>query len=51
MKNIAELTKEQLIKTLQKLLTADDTMEFLSSLTEKDLERLVSIVRERVESG
>ena len=51
MKKIAELTKEQLIKTLQRLLSADDTLEFLSSLKEKDLERLVSIVRERVEDS
>jgi hypothetical protein len=43
------MTKEKLIKVLQNLLNTEDNLNFLLELKKEDLEKLVAVVRERVE--
>ena len=44
------MTKEDLIKRLQRLLKTDIDLSFLLKLEEKDIEKLIASVRERVET-
>ena len=44
------MTKEQLIGIIKKLLETDSDMDFLSKLSKSELETLVSVVRNKVES-
>jgi molecular chaperone GrpE (heat shock protein) len=43
------MTKDKLIKLLQRLLDTKDNLDFLLELKTEDLEKLVAIVREKVE--
>jgi hypothetical protein len=43
------MTKEKLTKILQGLLKTDESLDFLLELTKEDLEKLVGIVRERID--
>ena len=44
------MTKEQLIKIIEKLLETDAELDFLSKMTNSELETLVAVVRNRVEN-
>ena len=44
-----KMTKEKLIKVLQNLLNTEDSLDFLLELKKEDLEKLVAIVREKVD--
>jgi len=44
------MNKEKLIQLLQGLLNTSENMDFLKKLKEEDLEKLVVIIRERVEA-
>ena len=43
------MTKEKLIELLKRLLGTPEDLSFLNDLHMKDIERLVAVVRERVE--
>jgi len=43
------MSKEKLIQLLQGLLNTSENMDFLRELKEEDLEKLVVIIRERIE--
>ena len=43
------ISKEDLIKILQKILKTETNLDFLLELKEEDLRRLVAMVRERLE--
>ena len=43
------VSKEELIKILQKILTTETNLDFLLELKRKDFERLVAIVRGRLD--
>jgi hypothetical protein len=43
------MTKEKLTKILQRLLKTDENLDFLLDLKKEDLEKLVAVVRERVD--
>ena len=43
------MTKNKLIKLLQRLLETKENLDFLLELKQKDLEKLVAIIREKVE--
>jgi len=43
------MIKEELLKILQTLLGTDDPLNFLLGLKKEDLEKLVAIVRDRIE--
>jgi hypothetical protein len=43
------MSKEELLKILQSLLKTDATLTFLLYLKKDELERLVAVVRDRVE--
>jgi len=44
-----QMTKEQLIEIIKKLLETDSDLDFLSKLSKSELETLVAAVRNRVE--
>ena len=44
------MSKEKLIQLLQRLLKTSENIDFLKELKKEDLEKLVAIIRERVES-
>jgi len=44
------MIKEKLIQLLQRLLKTSENIDFLKELKKEDLEILVAIIRERVES-
>ena len=44
------MSKEKLIQLLQRLLKTSENIDFLKELKKEDLEILVAIIRERVES-
>ena len=43
------MTKEKLIEIIKTLLKADADLDFLSQLKEKELEKLVSCIRNRID--
>ena len=43
------ISKEELIKILQKILKTETNLDFLLELKKEDLERLVAVVRDRLE--
>jgi len=43
------MTKEKLTKILQGLLNTEESLDFLLELTKEDLEKLVGIIREKVD--
>ena len=43
------MNKEELIKILQKILKTETNLDFLLELKKEDLERLVAVVRDRLE--
>ena len=43
------MSKEELIKILQKILKTETNLDFLLELKKEDLERLVAIIRGRLE--
>ena len=43
------VSKEELIKILQKILKTETNLDFLLDLKKEDLERLVAIIRGRLE--
>ena len=43
------ISKEDLLKTLQKILKTETNLDFLLELKRKDFERLVAIVRGRLD--
>ena len=43
------MSKEELIKILQKILKAETNLDFLLELKKEDLKRLVAIIRGRLE--
>ena len=43
------VSKEELIKILQKILKTETNLDFLLDLNKEDLERLVAIIRGRLE--
>jgi hypothetical protein len=43
------VSKEELIKILQKILKTETNLDFLLELKKEDLERLVAIIRGRLE--
>jgi len=45
-----QMTKEQLIGIIKKLLETDSDLDFLSKLSKSELETLVSAVRNKVEN-
>ena len=44
-----QMEKRKLIKILQKILKTDHPLEFLLKLSEKELENLIALIRDRVE--
>ena len=44
------MTKDQLIEIIEKLLETDSDLDFLSKLSNTEIETLVSVVRNRVEN-
>lgn len=47
---MSEMTKNELLEKLLKLLQADRDMTFLHSLEKKDLTTLLVVIRERIEA-
>ena len=43
------MNKEELIKILQKILKTETDLDFLLGLKKEDLEKLVAVVRDRLE--
>ena len=43
------VSKEELIKILQKILKTETNLDFLLEIKKEDLERLVAMVRDRLE--
>ena len=43
------ISKEDLIKILQKILKTETNLDFLLEIKKEDLERLVAVVRDRLE--
>ncbi len=43
------MTKDQLIKILKSLLNTEEDVDFLLELKKEELEKLVAVVRERVQ--
>ncbi len=43
------MTKEELVEKIKELLKTDNDLDFLSELKEKELERLVACIRDRVD--
>lgn len=48
--HMAELTKDEILETLLKLIQTDRDMSFLLSLNEEDLTTLLVVLRERIEN-
>ena len=46
---MSSMTKGKLVKLLQRLLKTSENLDFLLDLKKEDLERLIALVRERVE--
>jgi hypothetical protein len=44
-----DMSKEELVTILKGLLKIDTSMDFLFDLKKEDLEKLVAIIRERIE--
>ena len=44
------MNKEQLIEIIEKLLETESDLDFLSKMTNSELETLVAVVRDRVEN-
>jgi hypothetical protein len=44
------MTKEQLIEIIKKLLETDSDLDFLSKLSNFELETLVAVTRDRIEN-
>ncbi len=45
------MTKEELIEILKRVLKTDSDLEFLLKLDEAELETLVAVIRDRIESA
>lgn len=45
------MTKEKLVETVQRLLGTDQDLDFLLKLELSELERLVAVVRDRVDQA
>ncbi len=45
----ADIPKEELIKIIKRLLDTPDDLDFLSQLEQDDLERILVIIRARIE--
>ena len=45
-----QMTKEQLIEIIKKLLETDSDLDFLSKLSTFELETLVAVTRDRIEN-
>lgn len=43
------MTKEQLIEIVKKLLETDSNLDFLSKLSNSEIEALVALMRDRIE--
>ena len=46
---IADMTKEELVERIRKLLRTDDDLNFLLQLKVEELETLIANIRERVD--
>ena len=47
---LKQMTKEQLIEIIKKLLETDSDLDFLSKLSNFELETLVAVTRDRIEN-
>lgn len=47
---LKQMTKEQLIEIINKLLETDSDLDFLSKLSNFELETLVAVTRDRIEN-
>lgn len=45
----ADIPKEELVKIIKRLLDAPDDLDFLAQLEQDDLERILVVVRARIE--
>ncbi len=43
------MTKEELISLLRKILKTDSSLDFLPKLEQADLEKLIVVIRDRIE--
>jgi DNA-binding Lrp family transcriptional regulator len=43
------MTREQLVKTVQRLLRTDGDLDFLLKLDQREMETLVAVIRHRVD--
>jgi len=48
---IKSITKEELLKKLQELLKTKEGLDFLLELKKQELEKIVALVRDRVENS
>ena len=47
----AAISKEELVKIIKRLLDAPDDLDFLAQLEQDDLERILVVIRARVEGS
>jgi len=46
----ADIPKEELVKIIKRLLDAPDDLDFLAQLEQDDLERILVVIRARIEA-